>query len=86
MHAEDLDADRPGRSRQVFAGQGDFGQLAWSPDGRRLLVAWRSADEWLFVDRASGRVVAIANVDEQFPRADGRPPLLLLSDRWCCAT
>jgi dipeptidyl aminopeptidase/acylaminoacyl peptidase len=35
--------------RRLFAGQGRFGDLAWSPDGRWLLVAWRDADQWLFV-------------------------------------
>ena len=78
-------ADRAERSRRVFSGQGAFGGLAWSPDERWLLVAWRSARQWLFVDARSGRVRAVANVDEQFPRPDDRPPRLLVSDRWCCA-
>jgi len=79
-----VDVDRPNRSRSVFSGQGDFGELAWSPDGRWLLVTWRTADQWLFVERATGRVVAVPAIAARFPRPDGRRPLLQVSDRWCC--
>jgi hypothetical protein len=77
-----LDADRRGRSRELFSGRGDFGELAWSPNGRFVLLAWRSADRWLFVNRATRYAIAVEGVAAQFPRADGRPPLLLVSDRW----
>lgn len=79
-----VDVDRSNRGRNVFQGQGDFGELAWSPDGRWLLTTWRTADQWLFVERATGRVVAVAEVTTRFPRPDGRRPLLFVSDRWCC--
>src|SRR5919198_1595126 len=36
------------RPRAMFAGPGMFGGIAWSPNGRWLLVDWRSADQWLF--------------------------------------
>ena len=80
-----IDADRPGRSRQLFAGVGVFGDLAWSPDGRWLLVDWRTANQWLFI-RVAGRpkVKAVANISQQFPRPDGARPNLLVLDRWCC--
>ena len=29
---------------------------------------------------------AVANIGEQFPRADDRPPSLELAGRWCCTT
>lgn len=83
-----LDADRGGRSRELFSGQGDFGELAWSPNGRFVLVAWRSADRWLFINRSTRYAIAIDGASEQFPRPDGRRPLLFVSDRWiapCCA-
>lgn len=79
-----LDADRRGPSRELFAGRGDFGELAWSPDGRHLLVAWRSADRWLFVNRSTRYAIAVEDIEAQFPRPDGRPPLLFVTDRWCC--
>jgi hypothetical protein len=58
----------PGRSdRNVFAGAGRFTQLAWSPNGEWLLVAWRDADQWVFVRSARVREIrAVAGVTEQF--------------------
>jgi WD40 repeat protein len=79
-----LDVDGSSRGRNLFQGQGDFGELAWSPDGRWLLTTWRTADQWLFVERATGRVVAVSDISMRFPRADSRRPLLSVSDRWCC--
>jgi len=78
-----VDVDRPGHARLLFAGPGMFGDIAWSPDGRWLLVAWPTADQWLFLH--GSRVHAVANIREQFPRQDGRGPLLQLGGRWCCA-
>jgi Tol biopolymer transport system component len=80
-----VDANTGARGRELFAGQGDFGELAWSPNGRYLLVAWRSADRWLFVNRATRYAIAVENISPQFPRPDGRPALLFVADRWCCA-
>jgi hypothetical protein len=66
--------------RVVFRGAGELRDLTWSPDGHWLLVAWPTADQWLFV-RADGRGIrAVSNISEQFrsrsfPRVDG----------WCCA-
>jgi hypothetical protein len=77
-----VDVDHPGRSRLRFAGPGTFGDIAWSPDGRWLLVAWPTADQWLFLH--GSHVKAVGNIREQFPRADDRPPVLRFDDRWCC--
>jgi WD40-like Beta Propeller Repeat len=68
-------------SRRVFAGGGRLDGLAWSPDGRWLLVGWPTADQWLFVAaRRTARIRAVSNVAAQlrsqsFPRIEG----------WCCA-
>lgn len=68
------------RPRRLFAGAGPFEGLAWSPNGRWLLLGWPAADQWVFV-RGDGRSIrAVANVSEQFrsgtfPRIEG----------WCCA-
>jgi hypothetical protein len=75
-----------GRTRLLFAGAGRLSGLTWSPDGRWLLVAWPTADEFLFV-RASGspRAEAALRVAMEFdPRATGpsgdpRPA------GWCCS-
>ena len=69
-------------SRRVFSGQGAFTDLAWSPDGRWLLLAWREADQWLFV-RSAGvrRVQAVSEIARQF-RARSFPEV----GGWCCAS
>ena len=67
--------------RALFSGTGVFGGLAWSPDGRWLLVTWPTADQWVFVSEGGlRRIRAVANVSAQFrsrtfPRVEG----------WCCA-
>ena len=35
--------------RPVFTTTGTLRSLAWSPDGRRLLVRWADADQWLLL-------------------------------------
>ncbi len=77
-----VDIDRPGHARLLFAGPGVFGDLAWSPDAKWLLVAWPTADQWLFLH--GERVHAVANIQAQFPPADRRAPALRLAGRWCC--
>ena len=77
-----VDIDHPGRARLLFAGPGMFGDLAWSPNAKWLLVAWPTADQWLFLHGSN--VHAVANIKEQFPRADGSGATLRLAGRWCC--
>jgi WD40-like Beta Propeller Repeat len=67
-------------TRTLFQGTGRIDGVALSPDGRWLLVAWRSADQWVFV-RTSGprRIRAVASISAvfhstSFPRVTG----------WCC--
>lgn len=73
------------RPRRLFAGQGRFTDLSWSPDGRWLLVAWREADQWLFVRSARVREVdAVSNIARQFdPAGRGRAPFPKVTG-WCC--
>lgn len=77
-----VDVDHPGSARLLFAGPGIFGDIAWSPVGGTLLVAWPTADQWVFLH--GSRVQAVATINEQFPRADDKVPLLQFADRWCC--
>jgi sugar lactone lactonase YvrE len=78
----------PGASgaRELFAGQGRFSDLAWSPDGAWLLLAWRDADQWLFIrsDRV-GQIRAVSNVGRQFDPGGGGPPSFPRLSGWCCA-
>ena len=47
-------------------------ELAWSPDGSRLLLAWPAADQWLFVPTGGGtRLRAIGNIASIFSPANG---------------
>ena len=67
-----------GPPRQLF--QGDVDGLAWSRDGRRLLLAWRDADQWLLLG-ADGRVRrALGGVSAELGAAGGFPRLA----GWCC--
>jgi hypothetical protein len=78
-----VDVDHPGHARLLFAGPGTFGDVEWSPTGDWLLVNWPDANQWVFIK--GKRVRAVANIREQFARADGLGPMLELSGRWCCA-
>lgn len=63
--------------RTVFTGAGVIANLAWSPDGRWLLLNWRGADEWLFLRTPAKKVVTVPNVRGTF--GDGA-----MLAGWCC--
>jgi hypothetical protein len=75
--------DRPGTARVLFAGPGNFGDIAWAPSGSWLLVDWPTANQWVFL--RGGRVRAVSNIEQQFQRPDRVGPTLQIGDRWCCA-
>lgn len=66
------------RPRRLFAA-GELGELAFSPDGRWLLVDWRETGGWLFLPLDGGRARQIADVDQHFA-GDGDTRLV----GWCC--
>jgi dipeptidyl aminopeptidase/acylaminoacyl peptidase len=69
-----VNADRAMRPRQLFIGLGAFGDVAWSPDGRWLLLDWIGADQWLFIrTRGMPKIVPVSNIGAQF----GSAPRLL---------
>ena len=73
-----------GRPRLLFSGSGRFGRMAFSPDGRRLLVPWPDADQWLFLStERPGGFTAVANIERQFA---GGPRSRAFADsvEWCC--
>lgn len=51
--------------RRVFTGPGVDG-VAWSPDGRWLLLNWRGADEWVFLRTPARKLVTVANIRGTF--------------------
>ncbi|MDQ6775462.1 MAG: WD40 repeat domain-containing protein [Actinomycetota bacterium] len=71
----------------VFSGAG-LGQLAWSPNGRWLLITWPAPDQWIFVRTTLGRgrrLLAVSRIAEEFApgrRPGGYPGL----DGWCCTS
>jgi hypothetical protein len=74
----DVRLDGAGRARQLF--QGDVAGLAWSRDGRRLLLGWRDADQWLLLG-PGGRVRrALHGVSAELGAAGGFPRVA----GWCC--
>lgn len=78
-----LELARP-RERLLFTARGQLTGLAWSPDGRRLLVPWPDADQWIFLRPfGGGRPVAVANIARQFaPGATN--PAFPDAVQWCC--
>jgi len=72
-----LRADGTAASR-VFAGAGTFQRVAWSPDGRWLLLGWPSADQWLFIrSTAVRKVIPVSGIEEAFG------PVAVPAG-WCC--
>jgi hypothetical protein len=70
-------SDLGGPTRRVFAGAG-LRQLAWSPDGQWLLVAWPAANQWVFLHTVGRpRIIAASRIAQQF----GTFPVI---DGWCC--
>jgi dipeptidyl aminopeptidase/acylaminoacyl peptidase len=74
-----------GPARRLFGVSGRLTELAWSPDGRRLLLAWPAAGQWLFVPTARGtRLRAIGNVAGVFSPGTAGKALFPRIEGWCC--
>jgi dipeptidyl aminopeptidase/acylaminoacyl peptidase len=67
--------------RVVFAGANGFGGLAWSPNGRWLLIDWRTADQWIFIRFPAVRRIAVRNIGNTF---DSGPEHYASLGGWCC--
>ncbi|HJU48006.1 MAG TPA: hypothetical protein VJ689_07740, partial [Gaiellaceae bacterium] len=53
--------------RTLFSGTGALGDLAWSPDGRWLAVAWPDADQLVLVQPGvDRRIRAVGGLSRQF--------------------
>lgn len=72
-----LDVRLPGGTWQLF--QGDVHGLAWSQDGRHLLLAWRATGQWLVIG-PGGRMRALHDVSRELGAAGGFPRVA----GWCC--
>jgi hypothetical protein len=75
--------------RRLFTGLGSFQAPQFSPDGSRVLLGWRDADQWLFFDaageRRGGKPLAIGDVARQFdPGASRGEAAFPRASGWCC--
>jgi hypothetical protein len=76
-------AARPVAAARVLSGVG-LRQVAWSPNGRWLLVSWPAANQWVFVRVAGApRIVAVSRIAQQFS-AGGHAPAFPGLAGWCC--
>jgi Tol biopolymer transport system component len=74
-----------GPSRRLFTVSGRLDQLAWSPDGSRVLLAWPTANQWLFVPvRQGNRLQAIGNIASIFSPGLRGQALFPRIEGWCC--
>jgi hypothetical protein len=73
------------KPHRVLSRPGSFTGLAFAPNGRFLLVAWRDADQWLFVPRGGGKVEAVGHIARQFAPGATGPSAFPRLDGWCCA-
>jgi len=68
----------------IFRTPGLLKGLAVSPDGEWLVVGWRSADQWLFLEpKPGGEVRAFENISAQIAAGDPKPPFPTPTG-WCC--
>jgi hypothetical protein len=66
-----------GQPRKLF--QGTVEGLAWSADGRRLLLGWRDTGQWLLLG-PDERIRALHDVSRELGNAGGFPRVA----GWCC--
>jgi hypothetical protein len=70
--------------RRLLRLTGRIGQIAWSPNGRFLLVTWPDADQFLFVRTAgppARRIRGVSGISRQFG-GGGFPSI----GGWCCTS
>ncbi len=74
---------RRGGSIRPLAVPGRLTELAWSPDGRRLLVGWPRFDEWLFLAAGRAEGKAVTGVSQAFAAGDRAAAFPRVAG-WCC--
>jgi hypothetical protein len=75
---------RPGKDpRTLLRVPGSLWQVEWSPDGKRLLVAWPGANQWVFLPLGRGKGRAIAEISRAIAPS-GHPTSFPQLEGWCC--
>jgi hypothetical protein len=71
-----VDGAGAGKRRQLFEGAGRINDVAWSPDGKWLLAAWESADQWVFLRQGDGarKIVSRSSITAQLSGGDTNAP------------
>lgn len=72
-----------GVQRRLFGVSGELSDLAWSPRGRRLLLSWPDANQWLFIPIGGRGIRAIDRISEEFGPGE-RSPSFPRVEGWCC--
>jgi Tol biopolymer transport system component len=80
-----VSADTLRRQDVVFRGRGQFSDVAWSPNGRWLLLGWDSADQWLFIRSTDvSKIEAVERLAAQFDPGGTGAAAFPRIEGWCC--
>jgi hypothetical protein len=71
-----VDGGGTGKRRQLFEGTGRITDVAWSPDGKWLLAAWETADQWVFLRQGDGasKIVSRSSITAQLSGGETNAP------------
>ncbi|MGE0066590.1 MAG: hypothetical protein AB7T48_04475 [Solirubrobacterales bacterium] len=72
-----------GGNRRLFNAPGRLSEIAWAPRDGSLLIAWPSADQWLFLPTGRGEGRSVADVASAFAPGERRPAFPRV-EGWCC--
>jgi hypothetical protein len=79
------DGDSIRQQEPVFTGKGKFGDVAWSPGGRWMLLGWESADQWLFIRSTDvEKIKAVSSLAQQFDPGGTGAGKFPEIEGWCC--
>lgn len=75
----------PGQAPRTLLVAGNLEGMTWSPSGKQLLVGWKNADQWLFLQgQELKRVDALAEISGQFSPGSGESARFPEVAGWCC--
>ena len=73
------------RTRTIFSGLGHYDGPVFAPDGSRIELGWREADQWRFISPARDvEPMAVGGIAGQFDPGGGKAGPLPEIEDWCC--